>query len=595
MLIGLLSITACSKEEEVFIPSSTPDKLSFTGTLQQESIQSTKVGDDVPADVLDDSHGTITIHQLGASAPKDTAYYEVRSGYWGTLDSIVGSKPLDWSNKKNDVTFHAWTNPEGVALTSSKVDEGTVDFEADNQALEHLIGAQVVANYEKSHTVTLPFKHLVGKITIDLRDQYNKEISNAQFTFLNINKTSDFTTKEGIGPKVTRKDANNEALVLPYTRNESMYLPSISFQKDGDGDFRIAVGNENFFGTLNELKIATEKDGVTTYASLDSLRAGHHLKLKMILTKGHGVGIGCTILNWEYKDPDEIIGSNYKGIFSAEDLLILADSINTYGKIPAAYLYSEKTVRLYKNIDLNGVNLTSIGTKDNPFTGTFDGQGYTISGLTGATGLFGTVGNADASSATIRNLRLSGTIAGTADGIALLIDTATNTTVKNCHVIGTSSVSNTGATAGGLIGIAKAGTTVSQCSFTGTISGSTIGGIVGSFAGSEISNCFVSESGTAIAPINIAGSNTAGTIKNCYSVIKKVSSGDNEEVGYYWSSKSNDIIYEATFNQKGTFLSPISSWSWTTLLEALNANSGSVPGISWVYVYGKDFPVMRIK
>ena len=72
------------------------------------------------------------------------------------------------------------------------------------------------------------------------------------------------------------------------------------------------------------------------------------------------------------------------------------------------------------DLDLKGAEWTPIGTSDAPFTGTFDGNGATISGLSvtkctdGAAGLFGYVGT----QGKIRNLRVAGAVDVDATGSA---------------------------------------------------------------------------------------------------------------------------------------------------------------------------------
>ncbi len=85
------------------------------------------------------------------------------------------------------------------------------------------------------------------------------------------------------------------------------------------------------------------------------------------------------------------------------------------------------------NIDLNGVNFKPIGTVDAPFTGTFDGDGYTISNLTldsddNFQGLFGV------NNGTIRNVKMDSTcsIGGNAYVGAIAGKNASTGIIENC-------------------------------------------------------------------------------------------------------------------------------------------------------------------
>jgi len=134
-------------------------------------------------------------------------------------------------------------------------------------------------------------------------------------------------------------------------------------------------------------------------------------------------------------------------------------------------------------------NWTPIGSRNNPFTGTFDGNGYTISGLAiSATtdfyqGLFSNISG----SGTVKNLGLT-------------------------DVIITSSTSLAGGIAGSNYG------TIRNCYVTGTITGAdSVGGIAGDNSGGIIENCYTTADITATngAAGGITG-RSAGIVRNCY-------------------------------------------------------------------------------
>lgn len=117
-------------------------------------------------------------------------------------------------------------------------------------------------------------------------------------------------------------------------------------------------------------------------------------------------------------------------IRSAEELAHLATLVNGGND------FSGKTITLGKNIVLDGSDWTPIGTKDNPFKGTFNGRNgstyYTISGLNGD--LFGVVNGI------IQYVTISG-------GTGRLVNTLISGTVENC--MSTAKVTGEG---GGLVG-----------------------------------------------------------------------------------------------------------------------------------------------
>ncbi len=151
------------------------------------------------------------------------------------------------------------------------------------------------------------------------------------------------------------------------------------------------------------------------------------------------------------------------------------------------------------------------------YTGTFDGDGHVITGLTfdaseGFAGLFGCVGEGGM----VKNVGLEGgKITGNAQagGVA----GSNNGTVMNCY--NTGSVSGT--YAGGVVGINILGT-VMNCYNTGDVSGEYFVGGVAGYVGGTIENCY--STGTVALTIGPNSESRAGgvagyvggTIENCY-------------------------------------------------------------------------------
>jgi hypothetical protein len=157
---------------------------------------------------------------------------------------------------------------------------------------------------------------------------------------------------------------------------------------------------------------------------------------------------------------------------------------------------------LIADIYLSGVEWVPIGNNNQPFTGTFDGQGHVINNLTITgerqySGLFGYI-----NSATIKNVGLENTdinvsrsssSSANAGGISGQVSSST---ISNCYNTGNITVTSSyyGSYAGGISG---SGGIISNCYNTGIISAyssssapssSLAGGISGS--GDAISNCY---------------------------------------------------------------------------------------------------------
>ena len=184
--------------------------------------------------------------------------------------------------------------------------------------------------------------------------------------------------------------------------------------------------------------------------------------------------------------------------------------------------YADYTIKLTKNLDLNGTEWTPIGTKgtSNVFKGTFDGNGTTISNLKVSGGtyvaLFG-----ETSGATIKDLTVTGEVSG--EDAAGIVAKATDTTITNCV-----SKVNVTATAGKAAGIsASFGGTITKCENRGTVAtvvAQPAGGLVAWCNAAVIENCHNYGSVTAGAQGaldsaqagGLCGNLAAGsTIKNC--------------------------------------------------------------------------------
>ena len=110
------------------------------------------------------------------------------------------------------------------------------------------------------------------------------------------------------------------------------------------------------------------------------------------------------------------------------------------------------TVELLGEVNLTG-DWTPVGTSNEPFKGTFDGNGHKITGLKITSGsyigLFGYVG----AGAVIENVKLAGAeVSGTERVGALIGRIVGGATVSNCSVDSTSKVVGSGSNTGGLIG-----------------------------------------------------------------------------------------------------------------------------------------------
>lgn len=197
---------------------------------------------------------------------------------------------------------------------------------------------------------------------------------------------------------------------------------------------------------------------------------------------------------------------------------------------------------LTDNIDMSSIaNFAPIGTQEHPYTGTFNGNNHSISGLSVSgsnyVGLFGYVNGA-----TIQNINLcdSKITATNAGGIGTstggIVGFATGAAkIENCS---TSKIRIDAAGSlhiGGIIGRGEGSTKISNCTNTSSFGGTyNVGGIAGSLNGGSITNC--GNSGDLPAPWasgcvgGIVGFAQAGQISTCYNT-GEITGRSNADVG----------------------------------------------------------------
>ncbi|MCC8076375.1 MAG: InlB B-repeat-containing protein [Clostridiales bacterium] len=230
-----------------------------------------------------------------------------------------------------------------------------------------------------------------------------------------------------------------------------------------------------------------------------------------------------TVTASAYTEPSTDSNGVYQ-ISTASELFWFAQKVNNGTTGANAVLTAD--------IDLESATWTPIGGYDSRYTGSFDGQGYTVSGLYRYDlaytylGLFGYV----ASGGTVKNVTVSGSfsayyyIGGVAGYNAGTISGCVNQVSVNSKHSG-----------GGIVG-GNSGT-VTNCCNTGTVAGlddsdnivqseCDLGGIAGENGGT-ISNCWNSGTitgGTNAGPAHRAtvaagiASTSSGTVINCYNV-----------------------------------------------------------------------------
>jgi hypothetical protein len=239
-----------------------------------------------------------------------------------------------------------------------------------------------------------------------------------------------------------------------------------------------------------------------------------------------------------------------------------------------------------------------IGTPANPFTGTFDGQGYEVSNifinrpaerdvaLFGAVGEGGAIKDIGVVNADVTGQWYVGNLVGTHYG-----------TVSNAHSTG--NVTGEGYV-GGLVGGSDG--TVGNSYFTGSVTGDThVGGLVGGNAGT-VSNSYSTGNMTGDSHVGGLVGGSAGTVSNSYSTGGVI--GNSEVgglVGWNDGTVSNSFWDTATSGQTASAggtgkiteemqgIDTFSGVGWNITEVALNQTN---PAYIWNIVNGVTYPFL---
>ena len=328
---------------------------------------------------------------------------------------------------------------------------------------------------------------------------------------------------------------------------------------------------------------------------------------------------GCTIGNWAdgggesgaAEDLGYIYDSNTNTytVYNADGLMNVAELVNG-GK-------TDINITLDKNIDLTGKNWTPIGTDyDNSYTGTFDGSGHTITGLTFTTndeyaGLFGWLNRAG----TVKNVVMEGVqitshqiYGGSIGGV---VGSGWGT-IENCSVSG--SVSGT-VYVGGVVGV-QIGGSITGCSSSATVKGTVdVGGVAGQTNSSAtLTACYATgnviiemDPKKNIAGGSLVGMNAGSSLLACYATGNVTSTGSstgyvhiggflgnnyaNVMTACYWKNNHEQGI---GYNKKSTEATKVdgSVVTWQKAVDAMNTalqNAGS----EWRYELKGALPTLR--
>ena len=504
-------------------------------------------------------------------------------------NTVKAETPLYWSDT-GEHTVTAWYPAKS----------GTIDLGNQSQSLAYLLYATGTGDYQTP--VTLTFAHQLAKVRVTPTGDALGEVQSLQlYTY------TQCTYEKG---EVVQGSQEGWIEMKPceYTENSNAI---------NCWEANVVPGKE-----ITKLR-ANGTEERTLSAAINPV-AGSFYNITLNNNKG-------------YVDD----GSGNYTVTTADGLKAVADIANNGNR--------DINITLDKDIDLTGTTWTPIGTTyNNSYTGTFDGGGKTITGLTVTgsnefAGLFGYIG----SGGTVKNVVLKdvqiesdnqygyvGGVAGNSDG-----------NIENCSVSGSVSGRHT---AGGVVG-QQFGGSITLCSSSATVKGTAeVGGVAGktdnsatltacyatgdvtferastinTFAGglvglngtgSILTACYatgnVTGTGTETGSCyvgGVTGDNASGTLTACYHATGTVNGPDGATGGVtgrnftslgapvitacYWQ---NDQAQGIGYNQAGTGdTKKVEGDDWTAAKNAMNTalqNAGS----EWRYELTGVLPTLK--
>ena len=477
--------------------------------------------------------------------------------------TLTSTDPYYWTNHK-DITVTAWW-----PYTAGETTPPAVKVKANQSTQKDFEGSDLIVADGQTVTYgspTLRFTHRTARVTIVLTD-YTEGLASVQLTGLST-------------------EGDNPDIIVPYDKGSNTYTAIVAPQSVAAGTAFITCTFTNGKTFVYKMKNATDWQAGGEYTYTVSLAAA--------------------------KDPGYTIeGNGSYTVTSADGLMNVAELVNG-GK-------TDINITLDKNIDLTGKDWTPIGTSfDNSYTGTFDGGGHTITGLTVTTndeyaGLFGYLSNFGNAAGTVKNVVMEGIqiTCNHRSGYAGGVVGYSWGTIENCSVSG--SVSGT-VYVGGVVGV-QIGGSITGCSSSATVKGTVdVGGVAGQTNSSAtLTACYATGNVTLeidpkknIAGGGLVGMNAGSSLLACYATGNVTSTGSS--TGYvhiggflgnnyttvtacYWKNNHEQGI---GYNNKVTEATKVDGTdvTWQKAVDAMNT-ALQTAGSKWRYELNGALPTLR--
>ena len=546
----LFALAACSQDEAGFPPEGVEGTPIVFTATGLNPAATATVGTRAPVDGNWEGVQSVAVLMDGTVKAYDVTLTTVDP----TSATLTSTDPHYWTNQ-NDITVTAWW-----PYTAGETTPPAVKVKANQSARKDFEGSDLIVANGQTVTYgspTLRFTHRTAQVTIVLTD-YTEESMVVQLTGL--------STENGNPDKIT-----------PYDKGNNTYTALVAPQSVAAGTAFVTCTFTDGKTFVYKMKNATDWQAGGEYSYTVSLAAA----------KGYII-----------EDDGSYTVYNANGLLAWNEAAQKDVLINC---------------TLTADIDLTGKDWMPIGTS-NSYSGTFDGGGHTITGLTVTTndeyaGLFGRLGKAG----TVKNVVMEGVqiTSNHGSGLAGGVVGYSVGTIENCSVSG--SVSGT-VYVGGVVG-AQWGGTITGCSSSATVKGMVdVGGVAGQTnVDVTLTACYATGDVTLeIDPIkNISGGGLVGFnggsgVLACYATGNVTSTGSSTgkvHIGgflgdnyttvtaCYWKNNHEQGI---GYNNKVTEATKVdgSVVTWQKAVDAMNTalqNAGS----GWRYELNGALPTLR--
>ena len=472
--------------------------------------------------------------------------------------TVRAETPLYWSDR-NDHIVTAWY----------PATDGTIDLGNQSQSLAYLLGGTGTGKYPDP--VTLNFTHALAKVRITPSDDALGEVQSLQL----------YTYTQCAYEKGNTGQGSQEGWIemkkCEYTENGAT----------------ITCWEANVVPGYTITKLQANGTEERNLSAAFTPEAGKFYNITLNYDKGYNLSAD---------------GKTYE-VYNANGLLEWNEAARNDLSINCT---------LIADIDLTGKEWTPIGSNINyvytGYTGTFDGQGHTISGLTinqarFAVGLIGCIDKGG----TVKNVQLKDVnISGESEVGA--IAGASLGTVIGCSVEG-GSVTASLTVAGGVVGYSRSLGTgehgdIIGCSSSATVQGeSSVGGVLGVITDGFITACYSTSDVVATRTEYAAkaggavGNSTTGTITACYHASGTITGQGNiggaigQNTGgvltaCYWSDYDGNGIGKDNASIGTPIKVDGTTVNWKEAVDAMNTalqNAGS----EWRYELTGALPTLK--